>query len=215
MIRMVGSNSGDFVCTQVLHNLWKLFLCKKCSQTRGSSGKSASEEPDEGKTDKEASPKPVNNLNYDVHTSEFDEDDEDQAEKSKRSQFKESNIESLADGRMKANKKPKTTQPQLKLQGNRKKSSLIGRLFSDVSAKTGSSSAPKSSITPAKSRSIHLMYQQKQQRKQLKSSQYQPQARDERFSIEMKRFQSIKRVAHPANRRARQPLESTAELVED
>ena len=29
MLRMVGSNSGDFVCTQVLHNLWKLFLCKK------------------------------------------------------------------------------------------------------------------------------------------------------------------------------------------
>jgi hypothetical protein len=29
MIRMIGSNSGDFVCTQVLHNLWKLFLCKK------------------------------------------------------------------------------------------------------------------------------------------------------------------------------------------
>lgn len=26
---MIGSNSGDFVCTQVLHNLWKLFLCKK------------------------------------------------------------------------------------------------------------------------------------------------------------------------------------------
>jgi hypothetical protein len=29
MLRMVASNSGDFVCTQVLHNLWKLFLCKK------------------------------------------------------------------------------------------------------------------------------------------------------------------------------------------
>jgi hypothetical protein len=29
MIRMIGSNSGDFVCTQVLHNLWKLFLCKQ------------------------------------------------------------------------------------------------------------------------------------------------------------------------------------------
>jgi hypothetical protein len=29
MIRMIGSNSGDFVCTQVLHNLWKLYLCKK------------------------------------------------------------------------------------------------------------------------------------------------------------------------------------------
>lgn len=29
MLRMIGSNSGDFVCTQVLHNLWKLFLCKK------------------------------------------------------------------------------------------------------------------------------------------------------------------------------------------
>jgi hypothetical protein len=29
MIRMIGSNSGDFVCTQVIHNLWKLFLCKK------------------------------------------------------------------------------------------------------------------------------------------------------------------------------------------
>jgi hypothetical protein len=26
---MIGSNSGDFVCTQVLHNLWKLYLCKK------------------------------------------------------------------------------------------------------------------------------------------------------------------------------------------
>lgn len=31
MIRMIGSNSGDFVCTQVLHNLWKLFLCKQHS----------------------------------------------------------------------------------------------------------------------------------------------------------------------------------------
>lgn len=29
MLRMIGSNSGDFVCTQVLHNLWKLFLFKK------------------------------------------------------------------------------------------------------------------------------------------------------------------------------------------
>ena len=29
MLRMIGSNSGDFVCTQVLHNLWKLYLCKK------------------------------------------------------------------------------------------------------------------------------------------------------------------------------------------
>lgn len=29
MLRMIGSNSGDFVCTQVLHNLWKLFLYKK------------------------------------------------------------------------------------------------------------------------------------------------------------------------------------------
>lgn len=33
MLRMIGSNSGDFVCTQVLHNLWKLFLCKKFSCT--------------------------------------------------------------------------------------------------------------------------------------------------------------------------------------
>ena len=31
MLRMIGSNSGDFVCTQVLHNLWKLFLFKKFS----------------------------------------------------------------------------------------------------------------------------------------------------------------------------------------
>ena len=29
MLRMIGSNSGDFVCTQVIHNLWKLFLFKK------------------------------------------------------------------------------------------------------------------------------------------------------------------------------------------
>jgi hypothetical protein len=29
MLRMIQSNSGDFVCTQVLHNLWKLYLCKK------------------------------------------------------------------------------------------------------------------------------------------------------------------------------------------
>jgi hypothetical protein len=29
MLRMIHSNSGDFVCTQVLHNLWKLFLYKK------------------------------------------------------------------------------------------------------------------------------------------------------------------------------------------
>ncbi len=29
MLRMIGSNSGDFTCTQVLHNLWKLFLFKK------------------------------------------------------------------------------------------------------------------------------------------------------------------------------------------
>lgn len=29
MLRMISSNSGDFVCTQVLHNLWKLFLFKK------------------------------------------------------------------------------------------------------------------------------------------------------------------------------------------
>jgi len=32
MLRMIGSNSGDFVCTQVLHNLWKLYLYKKFSQ---------------------------------------------------------------------------------------------------------------------------------------------------------------------------------------
>ena len=32
MLRMVGSNSGDFVCTQVLHNLWKLYLCKQQMQ---------------------------------------------------------------------------------------------------------------------------------------------------------------------------------------
>lgn len=29
MLRMIGSNSGDFVCTQLLHNLWKLFLFKR------------------------------------------------------------------------------------------------------------------------------------------------------------------------------------------
>ena len=40
MLRMVGSNSGDFVCTQVLHNLWKLFLCKKFILREMKNGKS-------------------------------------------------------------------------------------------------------------------------------------------------------------------------------
>ena len=29
MIRMIGSNSGDYVCTQLLHNMWRLFLFKR------------------------------------------------------------------------------------------------------------------------------------------------------------------------------------------
>ena len=40
MLRMIGSNSGDFVCTQVLHNLWKLFLCKKFILKEMKNGKS-------------------------------------------------------------------------------------------------------------------------------------------------------------------------------
>lgn len=43
MLRMVGSNSGDFVCTQVLHNLWKLFLCKKFVLKEIKNGKSLDE----------------------------------------------------------------------------------------------------------------------------------------------------------------------------
>ena len=43
MLRMVGSNSGDFVCTQVLHNLWKLFLCKKFILKEMKNGKSLAE----------------------------------------------------------------------------------------------------------------------------------------------------------------------------
>lgn len=38
---MIGSNSGDFVCTQVLHNLWKLFLCKKAIQSESKKDKKA------------------------------------------------------------------------------------------------------------------------------------------------------------------------------
>lgn len=42
MLRMIGSNSGDFVCTQVLHNLWKLFLYKRYVRSKGSSISSSS-----------------------------------------------------------------------------------------------------------------------------------------------------------------------------
>jgi len=47
MLRMIGSNSGDFVCTQVLHNLWKLFLYKKFSQNDSKSSLVTSEQNNE------------------------------------------------------------------------------------------------------------------------------------------------------------------------
>ena len=33
MLRMIASHSGDFVCTQVIHNLWKLYLFKNYRQS--------------------------------------------------------------------------------------------------------------------------------------------------------------------------------------
>lgn len=198
MLRMIGANSGDFVCTQVLHNLWKLFLCKKCSSHSASKSESAaqSENRNEGATEA------IYNLNFDVHTSEFEEEDEQEEHVNKPRQ-------SIYDKNTDKKSKPKTKmpQPQLKSIMSRKKSSLIGRLFSEVTSKT----QVKTATPPPKSRSIHLMHQQK---KMAKSSHHQPQARDERFSIEMKRFQSIKRITHPANRRSRPNLETT-EIIDE
>jgi hypothetical protein len=62
---MIGSNSGDFVCTQVLHNLWKLFLCKKYAFAKLQESKSKASRNDE------------NNTNPDEKTHRFDLEFED------------------------------------------------------------------------------------------------------------------------------------------
>ena len=207
MLRMVGSNSGDFVCTQVLHNLWKLFLCKKCSQSGG------------GGTSTTTSTRPnsqevTSNIHHHQTNSELDEEDEldedDNRQKKKKPDSNEttSGVKSrflFKKQQQQQQKTSKMPQPQLKsmMIKNRKKQSLIGRLFSDVVTSKSSSLSPVKSSSASnngvsgKSRSINLMQQQRQRM----SSQHQLQARDERFSIEMKRFQSIKRIAHSENRR--------------
>lgn len=196
MLRMVGSNSGDFVCTQVLHNLWKLFLCKKCSQN--------------AKPDGSESATPSYNVDT-AHTSEFDEEEEELPSKRRDG---EPSIKSrfLFKKQAQTTTRSKMPQPQLKTILSRKKPSLIGRLFTDVtSAASSKGASPAKSNAPPKSRSIHMMAQQR--RAIAKSSQNKPQARDETFNKEMKRFQSIKRITHPPNRRNR--LTESAEPVEE
>lgn len=220
MLRMVGSNSGDFVCTQVLHNLWKLFLCKKCilprAKVKGSGPSLSAAQTDDESTSHQrkrtASGGGVGSaatqpsvFNFDVHTSEFDEEDDDDEKKTKiktKAKLKPPAPSTFETRRMAAVKK--ASKPStIKSVMTRKKSSLIGRLFAEVSQPKASISKTSalSSLAPLKSRSVHLLSQQKKQT----AKQHQPQARDERFSMEMKRFQSIKRISRPQNRLLQPP----------
>lgn len=217
MLRMVGSNSGDFVCTQVLHNLWKLFLCKKCSQNGGTSTTT---------TTRPNSQEVASNSHHQTN-SEFDEEDEIDDDDSRQKKKKPDSSESTSGAKSRflfkkqqqQQKTSKMPQPQLKsmMINSRKKQSLIGRLFSDVVTSKSLSPVKSSSASNngvgGKSRSIHLMQQQRQ--RMAKSSQHQPQARDERFSFEMKRFQSIKRITHSANRRNMNTLGSEQQQNDD
>jgi hypothetical protein len=97
MLRMIGSNSGDFTCTQVLHNLWKLFLFKKYTLKNDSARKALS-------TNEGGSANIRENKNFKLLSSEDDEVFDESRPKQQGS-FRIGKEQRSVKSRMKANPK--------------------------------------------------------------------------------------------------------------